>query len=181
MAVTDEAIGKIKDMLIRGELKAGDRLPPEKELSERLGLSRSSLREAVKALELTRVLDVRRGDGTYVTSLDAKLLNKAVAFVVDLHQDRSVLELFEVRRILEPATAHLAAGRITAADISRLRDSLKMVDEYSSVEELVAHDLTFHGVIAQAAGNDYLGSLVEALYSSTIRARIWQDVTRTRR
>ena len=85
MAVTDEAIGKIKDMLIRGELKAGDRLPPEKELSERLGLSRSSLREAVKALELTRVLDVRRGDGTYVTSLDAKLLNKAVAFVVDLH------------------------------------------------------------------------------------------------
>ncbi|AOY73786.1 FadR family transcriptional regulator [Arthrobacter sp. TES] len=178
MAVTDEAIGKIKDMLIQGELKAGDRLPPEKELSERLGLSRSSLREAVKALELTRVLDVRRGDGTYVTSLDAKLLNEAVAFVVDLHQDRSVLELFEVRRILEPATAHLAAGKITAPDIARLRDSLKIVDEYSSVEELVAHDLTFHGVIAQAAGNDYLGSLVEALYSSTIRARIWQDVTR---
>jgi DNA-binding transcriptional MocR family regulator len=54
MAVTDEAISKIKDMLIRGELKAGDRLPPEKELSERLGLSRSSLREAVKALELIR-------------------------------------------------------------------------------------------------------------------------------
>jgi GntR family transcriptional repressor for pyruvate dehydrogenase complex len=86
------------------------------------------------------------------------------------------LELFEVRRILEPATAHLAAGRMTPEGIGRLRDSLKTVDEYSSVEELVAHDLTFHGVIAQAAGNEYLGSLVEALYSSTIRARIWQDV-----
>ncbi len=125
MAVTDEAISKIKDMLIRGELKAGDRLPPEKELSERLGLSRSSLREAVKALELIRVLDVRRGDGTYVTSLDAKLLNEAVAFVVDLHQDRSILELFEVRRILEPATAHLAAGKITPDELLALRNTME--------------------------------------------------------
>jgi GntR family transcriptional repressor for pyruvate dehydrogenase complex len=128
MAVTDEAIGKIKDMLIRGELKAGDRLPPEKELSESLGLSRSSLREAVKALELIRVLDVRRGDGTYVTSLDAKLLNEAVAFVVELHQNRSILELFEVRRILEPATAHMAAGRITPEEVAALRATMQGID-----------------------------------------------------
>ena len=67
MAVTDEAIGKIKEMLISGELLPGDRLPPEKELSERLGLSRNSLREAVKALELIRVLDVRRGDDLHCT------------------------------------------------------------------------------------------------------------------
>ncbi|WP_347108738.1 FadR/GntR family transcriptional regulator [Paenarthrobacter sp. S56] len=173
MAVTDEAISKIKDMLIRGELKAGDRLPPEKELSERLGLSRSSLREAVKALELIRVLDVRRGDGTYVTSLDAKLLNEAVAFVVDLHQDRSALELFEVRRILEPAAAHLAAGRITPAAIDKLRGTLDGIDEDTPVEQLVTHDLEFHGIITEAAGNDYLGSLLEALSSSTVRARIW--------
>src|SRR5918995_6680433 len=103
MAVTDEAIDKIKEMLLRGELKAGDRLPPEKELSDRLGLSRSSLREAVKALELIRVLDVRRGDGTYVTSLEPRLLLEAMSFVVDLHDDSSILELFAVRRILEPA------------------------------------------------------------------------------
>ena len=74
MAVTDEAILKIKDMIVSGELGPGDRLPPEKELSERLGLSRSSMREAVKALEVIRVLDVRRGDGTYVTSLEPRLL-----------------------------------------------------------------------------------------------------------
>ncbi|MES2866630.1 MAG: GntR family transcriptional regulator, partial [Actinomycetota bacterium] len=73
MAVTDEAIEKIKAMIVSGELSPGDRLPPEKELSERLGLSRNSMREAVKALEVIRVLDVRRGDGTYVTSLEPHL------------------------------------------------------------------------------------------------------------
>ncbi|WP_120520250.1 FadR/GntR family transcriptional regulator [Arthrobacter celericrescens] len=177
MAVTDEAIGKIKDMLIRGELKAGDRLPPEKELSESLGLSRSSLREAVKALELIRVLDVRRGDGTYVTSLDAKLLNEAVAFVVELHQNRSILELFEVRRILEPATAHMAASRITPEEVAALRATMDGIDEATNVEELVAHDLEFHSIIAAAAGNDYLSGLLEALSGDTVRARIWRGIT----
>ncbi|MDF2581206.1 MAG: FadR family transcriptional regulator, partial [Microbacterium sp.] len=80
MAVTDEAIEKIKDMIVRGELAPGSRLPPEKDLAERLGLSRSSMREAVKALEVIRVLDVRRGDGTYVTSLEPKLLLEAISF-----------------------------------------------------------------------------------------------------
>ena len=109
MAVTDEAIQKIREMITSGDLGPGDRLPPEKELSERLGLSRNSLREAVKALEVIRVLDVRRGDGTYVTSLEPRLLLEAMSFVVDLHTDRSVLEIFGVRRILEPAAAALAA------------------------------------------------------------------------
>lgn len=177
MAVTDEAIDKIKDMLIRGELKAGDRLPPEKELSERLGLSRSSMREAVKALELIRVLDVRRGDGTYVTSLDAKLLNEAVGFVVELHQDRSVLELFEVRRILEPASAFLAAGKITPDELTSLRATMDGIDEDTDVEDLVLHDLEFHGIITRAAGNAYLASLLEALSSRTVRARIWRGLT----
>uniref|UniRef100_UPI003F49866C FadR/GntR family transcriptional regulator n=1 Tax=Paenarthrobacter nicotinovorans TaxID=29320 RepID=UPI003F49866C len=177
MAVTDQAIGKIKDMLIRGELLAGDRLPPEKELSERLGLSRSSLREAVKALELVRVLDVRRGDGTYVTSLDARLLNEAVAFVVDLHQDRSILELLEVRRILEPAAAAMATGKIDAVGLASLQETMAGIDENTEVEELVEHDLRFHQVITNAAGNEYLGSLLEALSSSTVRARIWRGLT----
>ncbi|MDN5812181.1 MAG: FadR family transcriptional regulator [Micrococcaceae bacterium] len=177
MAVTDEAIDKIKGMLLREELKAGDRLPPEKELAERLGLSRNSLREAVKALELIRVLDVRRGDGTYVTSLDANLLNGAVAFIVELHQDRSVLELFEVRRILEPASGFMAASRMSAEELQALRATMEGIDETTGIEELVAHDLDFHRIIGQAAGNEYLGSLVEALSGSTVRARIWRGLT----
>ncbi|WP_458112422.1 FadR family transcriptional regulator [Arthrobacter sp. R1-13] len=180
MAVTDEAIDKIKEMLLRGELKAGDRLPPEKELSDRLGLSRSSLREAVKALELIRVLDVRRGDGTYVTSLDAKLLNEALAFVVELHQDKSILELFEVRRILEPATAFIAASKISGAELLELSATMDGIDEHTDVEELVAHDLEFHRIISRSAGNAYLESLLDALSGSTVRARIWRGLTQDR-
>lgn len=180
MAVTDEAIVRIKEMLLSGELKAGDRLPPEKELSERLGLSRSSLREAVKALDLIRVLDVRRGDGTYVTSLEPQLLTEAIAFVVDLHQDNSVLELFEVRRILEPASAAMAAARINSEQLEVLRSSVASANDDTSVEDLVAHDLEFHGLIAAAAGNTYLCSLLDGLSSSTARARVWRGITQDR-
>ncbi|SEE80843.1 transcriptional regulator, GntR family [Arthrobacter alpinus] len=177
MAVTDEAITKIKDMIISGELSAGDRLPPEKELSEKLGLSRSSLREAVKALEIIKVLDVRRGDGTYVTSLEPKLLTEAMTFIVDLHQDESIMDIFEVRRILEPAAAAMAAGRITAEEIAALRATMENIDDSTSVEQLVEHDLIFHQLITSAANNSYLASVLDALSSSTVRARIWRGLT----
>lgn len=177
MAVTDEAITKIKDMIMSGELSAGDRLPPEKELSGKLGLSRSSLREAVKALEIIRVLDVRRGDGTYVTSLEPKLLTEAMTFVVDLHQDKSILEIFEVRRILEPAATALAATHITPEQLATLEDLMATVDENTSVEDLVAHDLVFHSLIADAGRNSYLASLIDGLSSNTVRARIWRGLT----
>ena len=175
--MTDQAIREIKGMLLSGELRPGDRLPPEKELSEKLGLSRSSLREAVKALELIRVLDVRRGDGTYVTSLEPRLLLEAMSFVVDLHEDASVLDLFEVRRILEPAAAELATRRAGPEDIAKLHDILSEVGDQTSVEELVAHDLKFHGFIADLSGNSYLRSILEGMSSSTLRARIWRGLT----
>lgn len=177
MAVTDEAITKIKDMILSGELSAGERLPPEKELSEKLGLSRSSLREAVKALEIIRVLDVRRGDGTYVTSLEPKLLTEAMTFIVDLHKDETILDIFEVRRILEPAAAAIAASHITPEQLAALRATLDSVNVETSVEELVEHDLIFHSLITAAADNAYLASVLDALSSSTVRARIWRGLT----
>jgi GntR family transcriptional regulator, transcriptional repressor for pyruvate dehydrogenase complex len=177
MAVTDEAILKIKGMILSGELKPGDRLSPEKELSESLGLSRSSLREAVKALEIIRVLDVRRGDGTYVTSLEPQLLLEAMAFVVDIHQNSSVLELFEVRRILEPSAAALAATRVTPEDITTLRDMLTEVDERTSIDGLVAHDMQFHHLISTMSGNAYLTSMLDGLSGKTLRARVWRGLT----
>lgn len=177
VALTDEAILKIKAMILSGELKPGDRLPPENQLSEALGLSRSSLREAVKALEIIRVLDVRRGDGTYVTSLTPSLLLDAMSFVVDIHQDASVLELFEVRRILEPAAAALATPRVTAADVQHLRGLLTQVDGTTSVDDLVAHDIVFHRHICELSGNAYLTRLLDTLSGSTLRARVWRGLT----
>ncbi len=177
MSVTDEAIDKIKAMIIAGELQPGDRLPPEQELSERLGLSRSSLREAVKALELVRVLDVRRGDGTYVTSLEPQLLLEAVSFVVDLHNDSSVLEVFGVRRLLEPAAAAIAAARLSGGELAAIESMVDAVGEHTGVEALVDHDLAFHRAIVAGAGNAYLTSLVEGLAGTTVRARIWRGLT----
>lgn len=164
-------------MILSGELGPGDRLPPEKELSDRLGLSRSSMREAVKALEVIRVLDVRRGDGTYVTSLEPQLLLESVSFVVDLHDDDSILELFAVRRILEPAAAALATARATPEQIAELRRQVEAVDADTELEGLVAHDVDFHRSIAAMAGNSYLATLIESLSSRTVRARLWRGLT----
>lgn len=177
MALTDQAIVKIKDMILAGQLKPGDRLPPEKALSAALGLSRSSLREAVKALEIIHVLDVRRGDGTYVTSLKPEVLLGAMSFMADIHQDASLLELFAVRRILEPAAAAMACARVTAADVARLRSLLAAVTAGTSVDDLVAHDLVFHRSVCELSGNDYLTSLLDTLSGSTLRARVWRGLT----
>src|SRR5919201_3828423 len=103
MALTDEAIERIKEMIVSGDLRPGDRLPNEADLAGRLGLSRNSLREAVRALSLMRVLDVRQGDGTYVTSLEPQLLLQALSFAVDLSTDEAAAQLLDIRLILEPA------------------------------------------------------------------------------
>lgn len=177
MAVTDEAIEKIKAMIVSGELGPGDRLPPEKELAERLGLSRNSMREAVKALEVIRVLDVRRGDGTYVTSLEPHLLLEAISFVIDMHDDDSLLELFAVRRMLESQATGLAATHGDDEAIAALQAEIAGVDAGVSIDDLVAHDIRFHQDIVRMTGNGYLASLIDSLSSQTIRARVWRGLT----
>ncbi|MEV4685866.1 FadR/GntR family transcriptional regulator [Streptomyces kurssanovii] len=177
MAVTDEAIEKIKGMIVSGALRPGDRLPKESELAAELGLSRNSLREAVRALSLIRILDVRQGDGTYVTSLDPQLLLEALSFVVDFHRDDTVLEFLAVRRILEPAATAMAAGRIPEAELDALTAQLDALGSDPSVEELVAADLDFHRRIVGAAGNSVLCSLLDGLSGPTTRARVWRGLT----
>jgi GntR family transcriptional regulator, transcriptional repressor for pyruvate dehydrogenase complex len=177
VALTDEAIDKIKRMITSGELGPGDRLPREADLAERLGLSRNSLREAVRALSMINVLDVRQGDGTYVTSLDPALLLDALSFVVDFHRDDTVLQFLEVRRILEPAATALAAERMPDADIEELRHLLDALDPTPTVEALIANDLEFHRRIAAGAGNPVLCSLIDGLSAPTTRARIWRGLT----
>ncbi|MFF3979982.1 FadR/GntR family transcriptional regulator [Streptomyces sp. NPDC001828] len=177
MAVTDEAIEKIKEMIVSGALRPGDRLPKESELAAELGLSRNSLREAVRALSLIRILDVRQGDGTYVTSLDPQLLLEAMGFVVDFHRDDTVLEFLAVRRILEPAATAMAASRLTDSELDALSSKLDALGEAPSVEELVSADLEFHRGIVAGSGNAVLCSLLDGLSGPTTRARIWRGLT----
>ncbi|OPG03491.1 FadR/GntR family transcriptional regulator [Microbispora sp. GKU 823] len=177
MAVTDAAIDKIKQMITSGELAPGDRLPKEADLAERLGLSRNSLREAVRALALINVLDVRQGDGTYVTSLQPHLLLEAMSFVVDFHRDDTVLQFLEVRRVLEPAATAMAAMNMPDEDVKELRAILGALPADPSVEELVANDLRFHQHIAAGSGNPVLCSLIDSLSGPTTRARVWRGLT----
>ena len=177
MAVTDDAILRVREMIMSGELKPGDRLPREADLAADLGLSRSSLREAVRALSLVNILDVRRGDGTYVTSLDPPLLLEALSFIVDFHRDDTVLEFLRVRRILEPAATAMAAERITEADSEGLRRLLDSLGPDPDVEDLIANDLEFHRRISACSGNSVLCSLLETLWGPTTRARVWRGLT----
>src|SRR3954447_24081982 len=176
-ALTDRAIERIREKILTGELVPGQRLPPEKQLGEELGVSRNSLREAVKALELMRVLDVRQGDGTYVTSLEPAVLSEVLGFVLDLHSDDALLQIFEVRRLLEPHAAALAASHIDEAALESLDASLDAVNGTTSVERLITHDLEFHRLIAAASGNPYLAGLLDAMAGPTARARIWRGLT----
>jgi GntR family transcriptional repressor for pyruvate dehydrogenase complex len=177
VAVTDEAIEKLREMIVSGRLKPGDRLPREADLATSLGLSRSSLREAVRALSLVRILDVRQGDGTYVSSLAADSLLDALSFIVEFHHDASVLELLEVRRILEPAASARAAVLIDDTSLASLEEILDRSTPDSAVEELVRNDVEFHRAIAVASGNTVLASLIESLSGPTQRARVWRGIT----
>jgi len=177
MALTDEAIDKIKALVVAGEFAPGSKLPRERELAERLGLSRSSLREAVRALTLVGVLETRQGDGTYVTSLEADLLLGGASFVSELASGPSVLELYQVRRILEPAATALAAARITDDELDELELCLDRMSEAQATEAFVEADESFHKVIRDACGNAMLSSLLSVLSGGTVAARIWRGVS----
>ncbi|MBV1852830.1 FadR/GntR family transcriptional regulator [Catellatospora tritici] len=177
MALTDEAIDKIKEMILSGALQPGARLPKETELAQRLGLSRSSLREAVRALALINVLDVRQGHGTFVTSLEPGMLLEAITYAADFHRDDTVLHFFEMRRILEPAAAALAAERIGDGEVERLRHVVDDLAPDAEMDRLVANDLEFHRLVAAASGNPVLQSVAQALAAPTTRARIWRGLT----
>ncbi|MFY9776375.1 MAG: FadR/GntR family transcriptional regulator [Trebonia sp.] len=179
MAVTDEAIEKIKAMITSGALRAGDRLPKEADLAAALGLSRNSLREAVRALALVNILDVRRGDGTYVTSLEPHILLEALNFIVDFHRDDTVLEFLQVRRILEPAATAMAAERISPEEVKGLQALLDSLGSNPDPEELVEKDMEFHRRIVVSAGNSVLASLLESMSGPMTRARVWRGITQT--
>ena len=177
VSVTDEAIGRIKDMLLSGTLAPGDRLPAEGDLASSLGLSRTSLREAVRALSFLNVLDTRQGDGTYVTELGPGLVLDALGFAVDLQRGAALLDLVAVRRILEPAATALAAGRIDAVEVAQLRATIDSGMAATDVQHLVETDLAFHRIIAGAAGNLVLVPLLDGLAAPTVRLRVWRGLS----
>jgi GntR family transcriptional repressor for pyruvate dehydrogenase complex len=175
--LTEAAIAKMREMIGSGQLVPGARLPPEAELATQLGASRNTVREAVRALVTARVLDVRRGDGTFVTSLRPELLLEGFGAALELIQDGFSLELIAVRRILEPAATALAASRVDDAGLAELAGRLQGMRDARSEAERIDHDAEFHRLVAGASGNETLASMLNVVSSRTIRTRVWRGVT----
>lgn len=176
-SVTDDAITRIRHMILTGELAPGDRLPPEGALAANLGLSRTSLREAVRALTVLGVIDTRQGDASYITSLGPELLLGALGLAVDLQREDAMPDLVAVRRILEPVATAMAASRISLEEIQRLRSLIPSRPDEKQMSELVELDWEFHHAIARAGGNELLLALLDGLAQPTMRMRIWRGLS----
>ncbi len=118
-AVPQQIVSRLLDLIQQRHLGPGDRLPAERELAATMGVSRSSLREALRALTVLGVTEMRHGTGTYVSSLEPDLLVRPLSFVLSL-SDGGFDQLFEARKVVEPAIAALAAARVDDATVDRL-------------------------------------------------------------
>lgn len=171
MAVTDSAVASIKQLILGGELRPGDRLPAERALAVQLGVSRNSLREAVAALTEMGVLEARLGDGTYITQLDPAQLFDGLSFAVDLMRTAHLPNVLAVRRCLEGFATGLAATLITDGDVEeleRLQHAIENPD--MPVEERIRADLAFHAYITKTSQNPVLSGLLEAIRGTAIQA-----------
>lgn len=175
MSLTDKAISQIRELIRSGRLTPGSKLPSEQQLAAQFGISRNLTREAVKALVAVGVLEIRRGDGTYVTSLEPDVLLGGLSSAVELLRGETVLELTEVRRLFEPVATALAATRISPAELAQVEQHLAaMRAARDDVELLNKHDAAFHHAVIAATGNRTLESLLEGISSRTVRARVWR-------
>ncbi len=156
----DVIIRQIKDLLSSGQLQPGDRLPPERKLSEKLGVGRTHVREAIRKLEFYGILKTRPQSGTYVASISISALENLISDVLKIDSN-SFLSLVETREILEVNAITLACERRTLDDLIILENSLndyleKVGRNINAVEE----DLLYHLAIAEAGKNKVLKSLL---------------------
>ncbi|MGW3664314.1 FadR/GntR family transcriptional regulator [Streptomyces sp. NPDC005141] len=172
--VTQRAIERIKALIREGRLEPGQRLPTERDLAADLGISRSSMREAIRALTVLGVLEARHGSGIYVTRLEAGDLLETFGVVADLSRGRQLVELLELRRVLESTATATAAARITPDGLAEVEKHLTAMNATDDPERILAHDLAFHREIVAAAGNDTMTAILDGLSSRTFRARVWR-------
>jgi GntR family transcriptional repressor for pyruvate dehydrogenase complex len=126
---------------------------------------------------VARVLEIRRGDGTYVTSLEPALLLQGVGVAVELLQGDTLLELTEVRRLFEPIATGLAAARMTPERLAEVQGHLEgMRDAVDDAERLIYHDAAFHRAVIAATGNQTLATLLDGISGQTLRARVWRGL-----
>jgi GntR family transcriptional repressor for pyruvate dehydrogenase complex len=166
--LTHLLILRFQQMLSEGVLKPGTKLPPERELATHFKVARSSLRQALKVLEMMGVITQRIGDGSYLNQDASSVLSVPMEFLF-LLDGISVEELTEVRILMEPALAAKAAQRANADDIALLRQSVKDLENSKHDRvKLIASDLLFHKVIFEASGNRLMGRLFHTIHRAML-------------
>ncbi len=170
-ALAEEISAKLLDLIKEKQLRPGDKLPPERELATMMKVSRPSLREALRALSIMNVVEIRQGNGTYVTSLDPQLLVEHLDFVFSL-DDSTFLQLLEARRIVEVGLVGLAAERISDEQIAELDIFLaQSVESARDSQAALEADLVLHAHITEAAANPILARFMASISQLGLASR----------
>lgn len=169
--VYEEVAERIRRLITDRRLRPGDRLPPERELSERFGVSRTSVRDAIRVLELTGLLEPRQGEGTVVRELSPDALAQPLASVL-VHNRALLADLLDVRKMIEPGLAARAASHRTAADVAKLeeiftRQQAKVRAGGVAIEE----DSEFHYALATASRNRVVMKVLDVLMDLLLDSR----------
>lgn len=171
---------QLQRLIVDGTLKPGDRLPPERELAERFAVGRSSVRDAIRTLELVGLVVPRQGEGTVVADVSAEAVVTPIASVL-LRKRELIAELLDIRKMIEPALAARAAVRASDEEIARLEDILRRQREkVLRGESTVEEDTEFHYLIALAAKNSVVRSVLDVLMGLLRETRALSLQTRGR-
>lgn len=160
----EQIVKQIEDSIEKGELKAGDQLPAERELAIQFGVSRTAVREAVKALREKGLVEAYAGRGTFITSETSNSIRLTFDRMIKSGPREGTLHLVEVREILEPEIAALAATRVTEESLDELREAIKIMDSSKAdPDSFIEADLDFHLALGEAAANPLILSLIDSI------------------
>lgn len=165
--VTARLISRIKSMIADGTLTPGTKFPPERDLAVKFSANRTSVRQALKVLEIMGVLTQRVGDGTYLSNSAETILNEPLDFLV-LLDDLSHHELFETRLIVEPELTARAAERATTEDIAALRAAVSAMEKSKNTKERLSADMAFHDAVFRASGNRICQLLFKQIHRTVL-------------
>ena len=151
----------VRGLILRGEMRPGGQLPPERELARKIGVSRPSVRAGLRSLAAKGVLVTRHGAGTFVSDGPPVLDSEPLSFLAALH-GFTRHEMFEARRVLEVGAAGLAAERSTGDSVAAIADEVTgMFASLADPQAFLVHDIRFHRAVAAASSNPILASIVE--------------------
>src|ERR1700685_2172087 len=160
----EQIVQQIEESILKGSLKAGDQLPAERELAMRFGVSRTAVREAVKALREKGLVEAYSGRGTFITDGTSQAVRQSFDLMVKIGQPEGSTDLAEVRRLLEPEIAALAAERAQESDRATLREAVAVMDRsLKDADAYIEADLDFHLALAEAAANPLILSLIDSI------------------